>query len=73
MEKSISGIKETVGGLKDDLQERGSEMADAALEQSRRMRELAEYYARVHTWKTIGVVAVAAVAIGWILGNCRKH
>jgi ElaB/YqjD/DUF883 family membrane-anchored ribosome-binding protein len=71
--ETTTELRDAATGLKDTIRNRGSQISSAALEQSRRVKEMADFYAHEHTWKTIGIVALAAVALGWLLGNSTRR
>jgi ElaB/YqjD/DUF883 family membrane-anchored ribosome-binding protein len=62
-------IKEQGSQVAEEFQEKGRAWAGRAKEKFQNVASVADDYAHENVWMTAGLVALAAVAIGWLIGR----
>ena len=62
-------MKEQGAQVADELQEKGRAWADRAKEKFQNAAYAADDYAHENVWTTAALVALVAVAVGWLIGR----
>ncbi len=62
-------MKEQGTQVAEDLQEKGRMWADRAKEKFQNATNAADDFAHENVWTTAALVALVAVAIGWLIGR----